>query len=159
MSVSERLRALLDARGVRHEVITHAPAFTAQETAETLHTPGREVAKAVVIHHNGKMALAVLPAQGRIDLPRMSAVLRAPVTLAGESEFTAAFPDCEPGAMPPFGNLYGLQTYVDESLTHDREIAFNAGTHTEAIRMAFDDYRKLAEPVVLWFAGEPARQD
>jgi Ala-tRNA(Pro) deacylase len=156
MSIAQRLREFLNARRATYRVVDHAPTFTAQETAQTLHTPGREIAKVVVVRHGGKLALAVLPAQARVDLLRFSSVLRAPVSLASEAEFTAAFPDCEAGAMPPFGNLYGLQTYVDESLTHDREIAFNAGTHTEAIRMAFDEYRRLAEPVVVWFAEEPA---
>ena len=157
MSISQRLRDLLDQGGVKYSVVTHPPAFTAQEIAQSLHTPGREVAKVVVIKVAGALALTVLPAQSRVDLERLGAALKAEVTLASEDEFAAAFPDCELGAMPPFGGLYGLRTWVDESLTRDKEIAFNAGTHSEAIRMSFEDYRRLAAPILLWFAGEPAR--
>ncbi|MGH7729904.1 MAG: aminoacyl-tRNA deacylase [Candidatus Eiseniibacteriota bacterium] len=152
MSVSPRLRELLDREGVRYQVVTHTPAFTAQETAHSLHLPGRELAKVVVIRHGGTLSLAVLPARSRVDLERLGAALRDPVALASEAEIAAAFPDCEMGAMPPFGSLYGLKTYVDESLTHDRHVVFNAGTHVEAIRMPFEDYRRVAAPIVLWFA-------
>lgn len=157
MSISQRLRDLLDHGGAKYSVVTHSPAFTAQEIAQSLHTPGREIAKVVVIKVEGRLALAVLPAQARVDLERLGAALKGEVVLASEKEFAAAFPDCELGAMPPFGGLYGLPTWVDESLTHDKEIVFNAGTHSEAIRMSFEDYRRLAAPVLLWFAGEPAR--
>lgn len=157
MSISQRLRDVLDKGGVKYTVVPHAPAFTAQEIAQSLHTPGREIAKVVVIKVGAALGLAVLPAQSRVDLERLSAALKDEVTLASEGEFAAAFPDCELGAMPPFGALYGLRTWVDESLTRDKEIAFNAGTHSEAIRMSFEDYRRLAAPVLLWFAGEPAR--
>ncbi len=156
MSVSQRLRDLLDQRGVKYVVVTHSPAYTAQEIAQSLHLPGREIAKVVVIRHAGALALAVLPAQARVDLARLATALGGEAVLASEREFAAAFTDCELGAMPPFGSLYGLDTYVDESLARDRQIAFNAGTHTEAIRMSFEDYRRLAAPVLLSFAGEPA---
>ena len=156
MSISQRLRDLLDQRGVRYTVVTHSPAYTAQELAQSMHTPGREVAKVVIVKHAGKLALAVLPAQARVDLERLGAALHGEVELASERKFAAAFPDCELGAMPPFGGLYGLITWVDESLTRDQEIVFNAGTHADAFRMSFEDYRRLAAPIVLWFASEPA---
>lgn len=156
MSISQRLRDLLDQGGVKYTVVDHSPAYTAQEIAQSTHTPGREIAKVVVIKVAGKLALAVLPAQARVDLERLGAALNVEVVIASEREFAAAFPDCELGAMPPFGGLYGLRTWVDESLTRDKEIVFNAGTHSEAIRMGFEDYRRLAAPVLLWFAGEPA---
>lgn len=156
MAVTARLRDLLERHGVTYTVVPHLPAFTAQETAHQLHIPGREIAKVVVVRHGGTLSLAVLPAQARVDLDRLGAALRDPVELASETEIAAAFPDCELGAMPPFGSLYGLKTYVDESLTRDRQIAFNAGSHSEAVRMSFEDYRRLAAPVVLWFASEPA---
>ena len=156
MTIASRLRELLEQHGVKYTVVTHTPAYTAQETAQQLHLPGREIAKVVVIRHAGALSLAVLPAQARVDLERLGAALRDEVVLASEREIAAAFPDCELGAMPPFGGLYGLKTYVDESLIRDRQIAFNAGSHTEAIRMSFEDYRRLAAPVVLWFAHEPA---
>lgn len=157
MSISQRLRDLLDHAGVKYTVVTHSPAYTAQEIAQSLNTPVREIAKAVVIKVDSRLALAVLPAQVRVDLERLGAALKGTVVIATESEFAEAFPDCELGAMPPFGALYGLRTWVDESLTRDREIVFNAGSHSEAIRMSFDDYRRLASPILLWFAGEPAR--
>lgn len=156
MSINQRLRDLLDGKRIKYEVLTHSPAFTAQETAQTMHLPGREVAKVVVIRQGRTLSLAVLPAQARVNLDRLGAALRSEVEIADEGEFAAAFPDCELGAMPPFGSLYGLKTYVDESLTRDRQIAFNAGTHTEAIRMSFEDYRRLAAPIVLWFTDAPA---
>jgi Ala-tRNA(Pro) deacylase len=156
MPIRQRLRDLLDQRGVEYLGVTHSPACTAQAIAQSMHTPGREVAKVVVVKHAGKLALAVLPAHARVDLERLGAALHGEVVLASEREFAAAFPDCELGAMPPFGGRYGLRTWVDESLTRDQEIAFNAGTHADAFRMSFEDYRRLAAPVVLWLAGEPA---
>lgn len=152
MSVVPRLRELLDRHSVSYAVVMHPAAHTAQQTAHAMHVPGRELAKVVVVRHGGEMSLAVLPAPARVDLPRLSAALRDRVELAPEHEIAAAFPDCEVGAIPPFGGLYGLKTYLDESLTHDRHITFNAGTHVEGIRMAFDDYRRVAAPVVLWLA-------
>ena len=156
MSVSPRLRELLDQSGAKYQILTHPHATTAQETAHSLRVPGRETAKVVVIRHGDTLSLAVLPAHSRVDLERLSAALRDDVALASEAEVAAAFPDCELGAMPPFGVLYGLKTYLDESLTHDRQIAFNGGTHTEAIRMPIDDYQRAAAPIVLWFADLPA---
>ena len=157
MSVSQKLRQMLDRERVKYVVVTHSPAFTAQEIAASMHTPGRELAKTVVIRHQNGLALTVLPAQARVDLERLSSLVGSRASLAGEKEFAAAFPECEVGAMPPFGGLYGLDTYVEESLTEDREITFNAGTHTEAIRMSFADYRKLAQPKVGRFAEQAAR--
>ena len=155
MSVSQRLRALLDQRGVKYTVLTHSRAYTAQEIAQSIRTRGREVAKVVVVRHAGKLGLAVLPAHTRVDLECLGAALRGPVALASESEFAAAFPDCELGAMPPFGALYGFTTWLDQSLTRDREIAFNAGTHSEAIRMSLDDYQRLEAPIVMAFSRDP----
>jgi Ala-tRNA(Pro) deacylase len=157
MSVVPRLRELLDRLGVAYQVLTHSRAYTAQDTAHSMHLPGREIAKVVVIRHGDTLSLAVLPGPARIDLDSLGAALRTRVEPAPESEVAAAFPDCEKGAMPPFGLLYGLKTYVDESLTHDRHVVFNAGTHVEAIRMAFEDYRRIVAPIVLWFAESPAR--
>ena len=152
MSVSTRLRELLDRHGAKYEVLAHSPAYTAQEAAQSKQMSGRDIAKVVVIRQGGAFSLAVLPAQSRVDLKRLGAVLREEIVLASEPEIAAAFPDCELGAMPPFGILEGLKTYLDESLTHDRQIVFNAGSRVEAIRMPFEDYRRVAAPVVLWFA-------
>jgi Ala-tRNA(Pro) deacylase len=153
MSIGQRLRDLLDAGGVNYTVLTHPPAVTSGDGADT---PRHHVANVVVVQHAGKLALAVLSANSRVDLERLGAALRGEVVLASEGECRMAFPDCEPGAMPPFGALYGIRTWVDESLTRDRQIAFHAGTHADTFRMSFEDYQRLAAPIVLWFAGEPA---
>jgi Ala-tRNA(Pro) deacylase len=152
MSVLPRLRELLDRHAVTYAVLTHREAHTARPTADALRPPGRDLAKVAVVRHGGALSLAVLPSHARVDFHRLSAALRNPVDLAPEQEIAAAFPDCEVGAMPPVGGRFGLKTYVDESLTHDRCITFNAGTHVDAIRMAFEDYRRIAAPVVLWLA-------
>jgi Ala-tRNA(Pro) deacylase len=146
MSVCTRLRELLDAEGLKYVVTSHSQAFTAQEVAQRLHVSGREMAKTVVLRTAGGLALAVVRAPDRVDLERAGAILGEDVSLASEREFERAFPDCEMGAMPPFGNLYGLPTLVDEELAKDQEIVFNAGTHTDAIRMAFRDFTTAAQP-------------
>lgn len=146
---STKLKRFLDENQVRYVSIRHSPAFTAQETAASAHIPGRELAKTVMVKIDGTMAMAVLAAPNRLDLEllRRAAGARS-VKLAGEKEFSSEFPDCEPGAMPPFGNLYGLRVYVDQALAEDRQIAFNAGSHAELIQMDYQQFEQLAEPVV-----------
>ena len=146
---SSKLKRFLDENQVRYVSIRHSPAFTAQETAASAHIPGRELAKTVMVKIDGTMAMAVLAAPNRLDLEllRRAAGARS-VKLAGEKEFSSAFPDCEPGAMPPFGNLYGLRVYVDQTLAEDRQIAFNAGSHAELIQMDYQQFEQLVEPVV-----------
>jgi Ala-tRNA(Pro) deacylase len=145
-----KLQEFLDQENVRYVLMKHSPAFTAQEVAAVTHIPGQELAKTVVVKLDGKMALVVLPAPEMIRMSHLRAVTGAQeVELATEDEFKHTFPDCEVGAMPPFGNLYGLETLVEESLTEDEEIAFNAGTHTELVRMAYRDFERLARPRVL----------
>jgi Ala-tRNA(Pro) deacylase len=149
-----RVKQFLDENNVRYTTVAHSPAFTAQEIAASAHVPGRELAKTVMVKLDGRMAMAVLPASLRVDLERLAAgagVERA--ELAGEAEFRDLFGDCEIGAMPPFGNLYDLDVYVDESLSEDEEIAFNAGTHAELIRLAYAEFVRLTEPRLLAFAG------
>jgi Ala-tRNA(Pro) deacylase len=145
-----KLQEYLDERRVRYVSLKHSPAFTAQEIAAAAHIPGRELAKTVVVKLDGEMALVVLPAPEMVRMKHLRAETGATdVELATEDEFKDRFPDCEVGAMPPFGNLYGMDTFVEESLTEDEEIAFNAGTHTELIRMAYADFRDLVQPRVL----------
>ncbi len=157
MSVCKRLRDFLDSRKVKYVVVTHSQAFTAQEIAQSMHVPGREMAKTVVVRTPKGLALAVLRALDRVDLALVGKALGGEARLATEQEFADAFPDCEVGGMPPFGNLYDVPTLVDESLAHDREIVFNAGTHTEAVRMSYDDYAAQAQPRVMRLtAGVPA---
>ncbi len=149
MSVCNRLREHLDARNVKYVVIAHSRAFTAQEIAASLHVPGREMAKTVIIKSPRGLALCVLRAMDKVDVERVAALLGAPYArLATEQEFQDRFPDCEMGAMPPFGNLYDIPTLVDEALTHDREIVFNAGTHVDAIRLSYVDFAAMANPIV-----------
>jgi Ala-tRNA(Pro) deacylase len=148
-----KLKQLLDDRHVKYVTVRHSPAYTAQEVAASAHISGYELAKTVMVKVDGRMAMAVLPAPLHVDLRHLKELTGADqITLAGEAEFKALFPECEPGAMPPFGALYGMQTYVAERLAEDEYIAFNAGTHTELIRMRYRDFEQLAEPKVLAFA-------
>jgi Ala-tRNA(Pro) deacylase len=147
MSVCKRLREYLDACGVKYVVISHSQAFTAQEIAALMHVPGREMAKTVVVKSPQGLALCVVRAMDKVDVDLVASQLDTPsVRLATEGEFKSHFPDCEMGAMPPFGNLYTVPTLVDEQLSRDREIVFNAGTHVEAVRMAFADFERLVKP-------------
>jgi Ala-tRNA(Pro) deacylase len=147
------LKRFLDEHEVRYVTVRHSPAFTAQEVAASAHISGYEMAKTVMIKVDGKVAMAVLPAPLHVDLRHLRDLTGAgSVELATESEFKSLFPECELGAMPPFGGLYGMETYVAQRLAEDEYIAFNAGTHTELIRMRFRDFEKLAEPTVLAFS-------
>jgi Ala-tRNA(Pro) deacylase len=143
----KKLREFLDGENVKYVSVSHSPAFTAQEIAASAHIKGKELAKTVMVKINGTMAMAVLPASYKVDFELLKHVTGADaVELATEAEFRDLFPDCELGAMPPFGNLYGMGVFVALSLAEDVEIAFNAGSHSELIRMAFDDYARLVNP-------------
>jgi Ala-tRNA(Pro) deacylase len=149
----KKLQRFLDEHGTKYVFVRHSPAFTAQEIAASAHIPGKELAKTVVVKLDGDLALAVLPASFRVDFDLLRATCGArDVELADESEFRDRFPGCELGAMPPFGHLYGMETFVADALAEDEEIAFNAGSHTELIRMRFADFARLARPRVLRFA-------
>jgi Ala-tRNA(Pro) deacylase len=149
-----KLREFLEKERVRYETIRHAPTYTSQKTAASAHIPGKELAKTVMIRVAGQLAMAVLPAPAQVDFRRLSAALDgAEVELADEGDFRTTFPGCEVGAMPPFGNLYGMAVYVDQQLSKDPAIAFNACTHTELIRLSYEDYAKLVKPTVLDFAA------
>jgi Ala-tRNA(Pro) deacylase len=151
-----KLKDLLDREGVKYVSISHSTAFTAQEIAAAAHIPGKELAKTVMVKLDGKMAMAVMPATVRVELDRLRQVSGAQhVELAGEAEFAQLFPGCDAGAMPPFGNLYGMAVFVDRSLADDEEIAFNAGTHAELIRMTYDDFERLVTPQLVEFAAAP----
>ncbi|HOJ05723.1 MAG TPA: YbaK/EbsC family protein [Bacteroidota bacterium] len=152
----QRLKEFLDSHAVRYVVITHSPAFTAQEIAAHAHIPGKELAKTVMVNIDGAMAMAVLPAAFNVDFAAMENELGAMrVELATENEFRDLFPQCELGAMPPFGNLYGLPVYVARKLAEDETIAFNAGTHRELVRLAYKDFERLVQPRVITFAAKP----
>jgi Ala-tRNA(Pro) deacylase len=133
--------------------IKHSAAYTAQEIAASAHVPGKELAKTVMVKIDGQMAMAVLPASFRVDFKDLKDLAGAKkVELASEQEFKKLFPECEVGAMPPFGNLYDMAVYVANPLPEDEEIAFNAGSHTELIRLPYKDFQKLAKPTVGDFA-------
>lgn len=153
----EKLKRFLDDNDVKYVTIKHSKAYTAQEVAASAHIPGKEVAKTVMVKINGDMSMAVLPASYSVDFDELQKVTGAStVELASEKEFKDLFPECEVGAMPPFGKLYGLQTFMAASLAEDELISFNAGTHTELIQMSFADYERLEKPVELAFSLEPA---
>lgn len=147
--VPQQVREFLDKQGVSYEVVAHEKAFTAQGVAAALHVSGWTLAKPVILKaKDGRLVMAVLTAAQNVDLKAAASVVGSEVELAKEKEFAASFPGCEAGAEPPFGNLYGLPVYVDEALRKDPEIVFNAGTHTEAIRIKYADYERLVRPVV-----------
>ena len=149
----KKLKAFLDEQHIKYVSITHSTAYTAQEIAASAHIPGKEVAKTVMVKVDGAMAMAVLPASYQIDFDLLKTAIGAQeVELATEEEFKGLFPECEVGAMPPFGNLYGMDVFMAASLAEDEEIAFNAGSHTELIQMAFPDYVRLVTPVQLHFS-------
>jgi Ala-tRNA(Pro) deacylase len=145
----QKLREFLDQSKVKYVRISHSMAYTAQEVAASAHITGKNVAKTVIVKLGGKMAMAVLPAAYQLDFNLMrEAAGGGEVELAGEAEFKSVFPDCETGAMPPFGNLYGMDVFVAESLAEADEIAFNAGSHTELIQLAYADFERLVKPVL-----------
>ncbi|HUT88905.1 MAG TPA: YbaK/EbsC family protein [Thermoguttaceae bacterium] len=146
---AKRLKEFLDGQKVKYVMIQHSPAFTAQEIAASAHVSGKELAKTVMVRIDGKMAMAVLPASFKVNFDRLREAAGAEnVELAGEAEFEDMFPGCDVGAMPPFGNLYDMEVYVSERLAEDAEIAFNAGSHTELVRLAYADFERLVSPRV-----------
>ncbi len=148
-----QVKEFLDKQSIPYVTISHSPAYTAQGIAASAHVKGRELAKTVIIKVKGKLAMAVLPAPYKVNFDRLKAAVGdSTATLASEHEFEELFPDCELGAMPPFGNLYGMDVYVSGSLTEDEEIAFNAGSHSELIRMAFRDFERLVHPKIVHFS-------
>ena len=151
----QKLKEFLDSHNIKYVVISHSRAFTAQETAASAHVPVKELAKTVMVKINGKMAMAVLPASCKVDFDLLKkATEAATIEIANEKEFKDLFPDCEIGAMPPFGNLYGMEVFVAKTLTEDREIAFNAGSHRELVKLAYKDFEQLVKPKVITFSVE-----
>ena len=151
----DELKQYLDRNGVHYSLIAHEPRYTAQEVAGVAHVPGKQMAKTVIVKVDGRLAMVVLPASDRVVFDMLREALDAgAVELAGEREFMDAFPGCERGAMPPLGNLYGLPVYVADDLAEDDEIAFNAGSFTELIRMRYRDFDRLVQPAVLHFSTQ-----
>ncbi|NIQ02313.1 MAG: deacylase [Nitrospinaceae bacterium] len=147
-----KLKEFLDSRKIKYATISHPPAYTAEEIAQEAHIPGKQMAKTVMVKVDGKMAMAVVPAHHKVDFFLLKQVADAEhVALAHEREFKNRFPDCDVGAMPPFGNLYDMDVYVEEALSWDDEIGFSAGTHSEVIKLAFKDFENLVHPKVAHF--------
>ena len=148
MAIPESILRFVETHGIDFTPIHHRVAFTAQEEAAATHVSGKEWAKTVVCMADGTPVLAMVPANDHVDLNALRAAAGASVVrLAAEHEFARLYPECETGAMAPFGPLYGQQVFVDEALTRDREITFHAGTHADAMRMRYDDFAALVRPV------------
>ena len=148
----KKLKEFLDSERIKYVCIIHSTAYTAQEVAASTHITGKELAKTVIVKLDGEMAMAVLPANRKIVLQELREVTGSDqVKFASEEEFKKEFPDCETGAMPPFGNLYGMEVYAAASLAENEQMAFNAGSHTEMIKLAYKDFARLAKPKVVSF--------
>jgi Ala-tRNA(Pro) deacylase len=151
--ISAKLEQYLDNSGVAYTRHVHSPAYTSQEIAHSVHVPGREMVKSVILKADeGSLVMAVLSANNMANLDLLREEIGCQhLRLAAEYEFRDAFPTCKPGAMPPFGNLFNLPTYCEATLSKNQEIEFNAGTHEETIRMTFDDYKRLVNPKLIHF--------
>jgi Ala-tRNA(Pro) deacylase len=148
------LKEYLDAKGVKYVSIIHSKAYTAQEVAASAHVSGKIMAKTVIVELDGKLAMAVLPANRKIVLQDLREITGSDqVNFAAEEQFQARFPDCETGAMPPFGELYGMDVYVADSLAQNEEIAFSGGSHIEVIKLPYKDFERLAQPRVVVFTN------
>ena len=145
----KRLKEFLNENGVKFVSISHSQAFTAQEIAAAAHVSGKELAKTVMVKLDGELAMAVLPAPEHVSVSRLQKIAGAQkVEVAAEEDFADRFPGCELGAMPPFGNLWDLDVFVDQRLREDEQIVFNAGSHTELLKLAYSDFERLVKPVV-----------
>jgi Uncharacterized conserved protein len=150
--IMPRLKQLLDSNRVHYQTIPHPVAYDAQRTAQAAHVSGHDFAKTVVVKADGQLCMAVLPASEQVHLEELRHALGArEVTLADEDELRAAFPDCDLGAMPPFGGMYGMEVFVNPRLREDEKIAFNAGSHDEVLRIRYQDFERLARPNLLRF--------
>ena len=151
---ARKLKDFLDSQHISYTSIPHSTAYTAQGIAALTHISGKELAKTVMVKLDDNISMAVLPASKSVDLEMLKQAAGAKTAgLASEREFREKFPDCETGAMPPFGNLYNLPVFVEESLSRDREIAFNAGTHNELIRVSYEDFARVVKPTQLKFSS------
>jgi Ala-tRNA(Pro) deacylase len=145
-----KLMEYLDSHDKKYVVVKHSKAFTAQEVAASAHIPGKNMAKAVMVKVDGAIKMVVLPSTHNVDFDLIKETNGAEkVELASEEEFESLFPGCEVGAMPPFGNLFDMETFVAEPLAENDEIAFNAGTHKELVKMRYEDFKELVNPKVI----------
>lgn len=155
---TRRIREFLDGNHVQYVTISHSPAYTASQVAESIHIPGKSLAKVVVVAADRRLAMVVVPATKDVDMIRLQEEIRSnDVRLADEAEFATRFEGCKLGAVPPFGNLFGVDTYLDRSFLTASHIAFNAGTHTDVIVMDFADYVRLARPRIAPISADPLK--
>ena len=152
MKIPKSLIDCLKKNKVNYQVLSHEEVVTAQRIAQAEHVKGRHHAKVVMIKSGEQRLMAVLPADHQIDLKKLEKALGKAASLDSEKEFKSLFPDCAIGAMPPFGNLYGIATCVDKSLAQENYIVYEVGTHTDAIRLSYKDYEKIVQPQVADFA-------
>jgi Ala-tRNA(Pro) deacylase len=152
MEIPQKLIRYLNDKKIGYEILHHPEAFTAQTIAAAEHIKGRYHAKVVMVKSATEHLMAVLPANSRLDLEKFEKAIGKTVALEAEAEFKTLFPDCAPGTMPPFGNLYGLTTYLDRALSKEDFIVFEAGTHTDAIKLKYEDYERAADPRIEDFA-------
>ncbi|TAK73670.1 MAG: YbaK/EbsC family protein [Gammaproteobacteria bacterium] len=146
----KKLKEFLDSHQVKYVSLVHSPAFTSQEIAAAAHISGKQLAKTVIVKTGGKFAMVVVPANDQVNFAKLrEAVGAGAVDLASESEFKDKFPGCEVGAMPPFGNLYDMPVYISSQLTQQDHILFNAGSHSELMQVAFNDFERLVKPKVM----------
>jgi Ala-tRNA(Pro) deacylase len=149
MPIPQRVREYLDSKDVPHEWVHHAQAFTAQEVAHSVHVSGKHLAKTVVLSADDRLVMCVIPASHRLNLAELRALLEVKhLAMLPEDELAKSFPDCELGAIPPLGNLYGVEVWVDRALTESEEIVFCAGSHVDCVRMKYSDYAALVTPHV-----------
>lgn len=155
----DKLLQYLDDNQVQYELVKHPKAYAAKDVAFKAGIPGRMFAKTVLIKLDGQLAMAVLPAEDKVNFHLLREAARAEtITLATENEFEKIFPDCELGAMPPFGNLYGMAVFLAGTLTRAENLSFNAGNHTEVITMPYNDFNRLVQPQVAWFTFRQVRE-
>ena len=153
MAMPQRIRDYLDSQNVFYEVIHHSQAFTAQEVAHSLHVSGKKCVKAVVAEGDHKIVIVVMPASHRLNFQELKSALKVnQLEMLVESELVGLFPDCDIGAVPPIGNLYGLDVWVDRAVASTEKIVFCAGTHEDCIRMRYSDFAKLSRPFVGHFS-------
>jgi Ala-tRNA(Pro) deacylase len=161
MTMPARLTAHLDQAHAAYTPIHHIPARSSQYAASLLHIPGKQIAKTVALRASNRILLAVLPASYHVNLEKLATVVREPVKLINEQECSRLFPDCQPGVVPPFGELYGLPVYLDQTLAETPEIVFSGGTLSDGVRMGNTDFVYVVKPRICSFAesGELAKKD
>ena len=153
MPIPQRIRDYLDSQNVSYETLHHSQAFTAQEVAHSLHVSGKRCVKAVVASGDNKLVILVMPASHRLNFQELKSALRAnQLEMLVESELVGLFPDCDLGAIPPLGNLYGISVWVDRAVANAEKIVFCAGTHEDCIRMRYSDFAKLTLPYLGHFS-------